>query len=280
MADVVLTRSVFWKAKLVIIVLHVLALGLAPFFFSWLGFAMFVVLWLITGLGVTVGYHRLLTHASFQTYQWVRWTLAIMGVLSGEGSPLFWVAFHRRHHDFADKPGDPHSPTLDGFWFAHMGWLWSYNVRKFPEFFTAYVPKLQREAFMRFLSSSYLGWHAALVVLLGSIGYLWGGWYGVLSLIVWGVLLRLVFVLNITWAVNSFSHRFGRRHYETPDDSRNNWVVALLSFGEGWHNNHHSSPTLAQHGHRWWEIDVSYRFIWLLEKLRLAWDVKKLKPSQ
>lgn len=275
-SEVVLQREKHRSIAYTLAVLHVVALGLAPFFFSWLGLAVGAVLLIVIGAGVTVGYHRLLTHSSFETKPWVRQALTILGVLSGEGHPIFWVAIHRRHHQHADTEGDPHSPTVDSLYFAHMAWLWSYNRAAVAQLFSRYARDLCKEPFMRRMARQYLWWHAGLALLLIVAGWLYGGWFYAGSFFVYGMLLRTVVGLHITWMVNSFTHRYGYRNYETRDDSRNHWLVALFTLGEGWHNNHHHEPRLAHHGwHRWWEFDLWYIVIWLLAKLGLAWNVQR-----
>ena len=252
---------------------HVGALA-SPFVFTWQGLVAFFVLWWVTGaLGVCLGYHRLLTHASFQTYPWMRRLLATFGTLAGEGPPVTWVAVHRKHHQHSDRPGDPHSPR-DGAWWSHFIWL--FPRPRQPEFQAMqqrYGKDLLRDAYMRFLDKTFLLWHLAVGGALLAIGWaFWEPWVG-LSMVVYGSLVRMVWVLHGTWFVNSASHIWGYRNYETQDDSRNLWWVGLLAFGEGWHNNHHAFPGRARHGHRWWEIDITYATICAMEKLGLAWKV-------
>ena len=254
---------------------HVGALA-APFYFTWQGIVAFVVLsWLTGALGVCLGYHRLLTHGSFQTYPAVRRLLALLGTLAGEGPPITWVAVHRKHHQFADKPGDPHSPH-DGGWWSHILWLFPRpREPQWTEMIGRYGKDLLKDRFMRLLDKTFLAWHLALGALLLGIG--WLGWdlrVG-LSLLVYGMFLRMVWVLHVTWAVNSASHIWGYRNYPTHDDSRNLWWVGLLANGEGWHNNHHAFPGRARHGHRWWELDATFATICVLERLGLAWNVQR-----
>ncbi|MBI3255840.1 MAG: acyl-CoA desaturase [Candidatus Andersenbacteria bacterium] len=260
---------------------HVLGLAGAYFFWSWEGFLLLMLLYPLTALGVTIGFHRYLTHGGFKTYRCVRWVLAVIGMLSGEGPPIYWVSTHRKHHQFSDIAGDPHSPTLEGFWHAHVLWLLAFaRSKEFSEMFIKFVPDLLRERFMLFLNRSYLWWHLGLLAILAGSGFLYGGWYYLCSFIAYGFFARMVVVLNVTWAVNSFSHMWGYRLYETADDSRNNWLVALLAYGEGWHNNHHAHPSLARHGHRWWEVDTSYWIIRVMQFLHIVWDVKATLPQR
>lgn len=254
--------------------IHLGALA-APWFFSWQGLAAFLALtWLTGPLGVCLGYHRLLTHNSFQTFRWVRRALATLGVLAGEGPPITWVSVHRQHHQHSDRPGDPHSPR-DGAWWSHMVWLFPRPRQpQFQAMIERYGKDLLADPYMRFLDRTFLLWHLGLAAALGGLGWLLWGLAVAASMIVWGSLLRMVYVLHVTWLVNSASHMWGYRNFETKDDSRNLWWVGLLAFGEGWHNNHHAHPGRARHGgYRWWEIDLTYRTIWLMEILGLAWGV-------
>lgn len=248
------------------LVLHAGALA-APFYFTWDALFVAVGLAALTGLSVTLGFHRYLTHASFQTYPWVRFLLAFLGGLAGEGSALVWVATHRKHHAHSDQPGDPHSPR-DGKLWAHI--LWMLPKYDDPGLCRQYAPDLLKEPGMRFLDRTFLLWHVLLAVGLYAVGGL--PW------LLWGTFLRTVFVLHTTWCVNSITHVFGYRNYRTNDDSTNCWWVALLTFGEGWHNNHHHLPWTANHGHRRWEIDPTYWVIRAMAAVGLAWNVKTRWP--
>ncbi len=246
----------------------------ALFFFSWPALVACVVLhWLTGGIGVCLGYHRMLTHGSFKAPNWLRNTLATIGGLSGEGSALHWVANHRKHHAHSDQIGDPHSP-LDGAWWSHIIWTTAYRT---PEenkaLHSRWIPDLKDDKGLILLDKHFLTSHFLLGVLMGGIGYLIDGWYGATSMVLWGMFARLAFVMHSTWFVNSASHMWGYRNYETSDDSRNNWWVALITYGEGWHNNHHAYPRMARHGHRWWEVDMTFMAIRLMERLGLVWDV-------
>lgn len=259
--------------------LHAGALA-APFFFSWQGVVAVVVLgWISGGLGICLGYHRLFSHASFNTYRPVRWLIALFGVLAGEGPVIHWVAVHRKHHAMSDKEDDPHSPR-DGFWWSHVQWIFPRLSREeVSELHERYAPDLLRDPVLRIFEKTFLLWHWALGFALFALGYfVWDAriaW----SLVIYGIFLRLVLVLHSTWFVNSATHVWGYRNYETRDDSRNLWWVALLTFGEGWHNNHHAFPRMATAGHRWWEFDVTYRTIRLMEKLGLAWNVVRRRTG-
>jgi fatty-acid desaturase len=272
-----------WPIVIWITLIHVLAV-MAPFYFTWPALVTCIALAFLTGsFGVCMGYHRLLTHKSFQTYRPIKWLLALLGGLSGEGSALTWVAQHRKHHAFSDHEGDPHSPK-DGAWWSHMLWFMPNFGRKWhKEVLQRYAPDILKDKVMVALHYLFLPTHFAVATVLYLIGFFgpeswglgsnWAGW----SMILWGVGMRMVYVLHVTWFVNSATHLWGYRNYETTDNSRNLWWVGILAFGEGWHNNHHAYQRVARQGHRWWEIDVTYWCIWLMEKVGLAWDVVRVK---
>jgi fatty-acid desaturase len=218
------------------------------------------------GLGICVGYHRLLTHRSFKCPKAVEYGLALLGAFTLEGGPIDWVTHHRQHHQYSDEPGDPHS-AREGFFWSHVLWMmWMPDEESWSQLVARYSPDLQRQAFYRFLGRYYL----ALSLLLAGLLYWAGGW----PFVVWGMCVRLVVTYHSTWFVNSASHTFGYRNFEISDLSTNCWWVALITYGEGWHNNHHAFPTSARHGLRWWEVDLSYAFIRTLEAVGLAWDVR------
>ena len=253
---------------------HVVVLIAAPLTFTWPALAVALALhWMTGSLGICLGYHRLLTHTGMKTYGWVRYFFATMGVLAGEGSPPDWVADHRKHHAHSDQDGDPHSPNDGSIW-SHMGWL-AYHTHngERKEYLQRWAPDLYKERGMRILDVLFLPLHILSGIILFSAGCLVAdasfGW----SLLVWGLFVRLVTVLHATWMVNSASHMFGYRNYETTDDSRNNWLVAIVAYGEGWHNNHHAYPRMAKHGHKWWEFDITWQAIRLLRATGLVWDV-------
>jgi sn-2 palmitoyl-lipid 9-desaturase len=268
-----------WPVVLWTTLIHVGALA-APLVFTWKGVALAVVLaWVSGGLGICLGYHRLLTHRSFATFQWVQRTFAWLGTLAGEGPPITWVAMHRKHHQFSDGENDPHSPR-DGAWWSHMLWIFP-RLRKpqWGELCQRYAPDLLKDPFMRFLHASFIVWHLALGFGLLAVGWAFWDLRTGVSFVVYGMFVRLVYVLHVTWLVNSASHIWGYRSYETNDNSRNLWWVGLLAYGEGWHNNHHAFQRSAQHGHRWWELDVTYAEIRVMESLGLAWDVVRASPG-
>jgi fatty-acid desaturase len=224
------------------------------------------------GLGICVGYHRLLTHRSFKCPRSLEYALALLGSFCLEGNPVSWVAQHRQHHQYPDQPGDPHSAS-QGFWWSHMLWLlWIPSKESVEELQTRYAPDLLRVPFYRFLARFYVWPSVALAVLL----FLVGGW----PFVIWGMCVRLVLCYHATWLVNSASHRFGYRNFPVPDLSTNCWWVALVAYGEGWHNNHHAFPTSARHGMRFWEIDPAYAFIRSLQAVRLAWDLHTPPPDK
>ena len=252
----------------------------APFTFSWSGLAIAAFLhWMNGSIGICLGYHRLLTHSGFKTYPWVRHMFAWVGGLAGEGSAIDWIANHRKHHAFSDQDGDPHSPR-DGGWWSHAYWLaFVTRDRDYESYVQKWAPDLYRDPVMRFIGRMFLPSHFLLSGLLFGLGYYFGGSYLAWSWLVWGVFVRLVAVLHTTWFVNSASHIWGYKNYETADDSKNLWWVALIAYGEGWHNNHHAYPRMAKHGHRWWEIDVTYMAIRVLKLFGLAWDVVDYKSK-
>jgi len=225
------------------------------------------VFYVLTTLGVTAGYHRMLTHRSFVAHPVVRGLLTVFGVMAFEGAPLDWVATHIKHHATSDTEEDPHSP-LDGFWHAHMGWLFSRRNFADPK---QYAPHLFKDRVVMFVNDYELLW----MFLSLFIPFAIGGWTGLL----WGGAVRIFLVNHVTWSVNSVCHVFGQREFETTDESHNHWIVGLLALGEGWHNNHHAFPQSADHGLRWWQFDLSKLFIRLLEVVGLATDVKRVKPD-
>lgn len=225
-----------------------------------------VTLYTLVVLGVTVGYHRMLTHRSFRPHPVVKCILLILGSMSLEGSALEWAATHIKHHAHADRPGDPHSP-LEGFFHAHFGWL-LHDHDADPH---VYCRNLVADPVVVFVSRTFLLW----VVLSFVIPFAIGGWTGLL----WGGLVRVFLTHHVTWSVNSVCHLFGKREFETNDQSRNEWIVGLLAFGEGWHNNHHAFPRSAFHGLHWWQFDLSGYLIRLLERLSLVHDVYRIPPS-
>ncbi len=274
-----------WLYILTILTVHVLALlAIVPWFFSWTGFFIGLVGVHIFGQGITIGYHRLLTHRSFKCAVWVERIFAILGICCFEDSPVKWVTVHRIHHVHSDEQPDPHTPLVNFLW-SHMGWL-AYRNRETQtlQAMEKFAKDLLRDPFYMYLEKRpFTHLYIALAqfpvfFLIGAlIGWLTVGPEAMFqmgnSVVVWGVLVRLVAVWHITWSVNSLSHMFGYQNYPTGEKSRNNWFVALLTVGEGWHNNHHEDPSTACLQHRWWELDISYYEIKTLELFGLAWEV-------
>jgi fatty-acid desaturase len=240
--------------------------------FSWTNLSVALVLyWVSVGLGISMGYHRLHTHRGFKTFKLFDYFLAVCGTLTLEGGPIFWVATHRLHHQYSDEPEDPHTPRVSGFW-AHIGWIMfgeaSHND---TARMARYAPDLAKDPFYRWLST----YHWVPLTVIGFTLLALGGW----GLVNWAIFLRVVVGLHSTWLVNSATHMWGRRRFATIDDSRNTWWVALLTFGEGWHNNHHAHPTSARHGLAWYEFDVTWLELKVLRALGLVWDVRIAKVS-
>jgi fatty-acid desaturase len=255
-----------WITIWVLVVLHIGAIA-ALFMFNWRAFAVAVFLyWMTTGLGISLGYHRLHTHRSYKISRPLEYFLAVCGALTLEGGPIFWVATHRIHHQNSDMPGDPHSPR-DGAWWAHIGWiLTGESKHNNTRLMSKYAPDLAKHRFYIWLNN----WHWVPQVVMGVILFAVGGW----PMLLWAGAFRTVFGLHVTWLINSATHMWGARRFETRDDSRNSFVIALLSFGEGWHNNHHAFPTSARHGLAWWEFDISWITLKLLRALGVVWKVQ------
>jgi len=246
----------------VLVMLHLGAVA-ALFTFNWANLAVTLfLLWFATGLGISMGYHRLHTHRSYQVPRWMEYLFAVCGALTFEGGPIFWVATHRIHHQKSDLPGDPHSPR-DGGWWAHVGWILVGEAKhNNTRMMARYAPDLAKHRFYIRLND----WHWVPNVALAAVLFAVGGY----SMVLWGICLRVVIGLHATWLVNSATHMWGSRRFDTRDDSRNSWWVALITFGEGWHNNHHAHPTSARHGMVWYEFDLSWIQIRLLEVLGVA----------
>lgn len=254
--------EMLWGNVIAIGALHVGAL-MAPFFFSWSAVGVAVLLWWISGgLGICMGYHRLLTHRSFETPKVVEYALTVFGNLTWQGSPIRWVGTHRMHHRDSDTEGDPHSPQ-HGFSWAHTFWcLMEDPMGRDPR---ELAKDMQRDRVHVLLDRYFWVPQILLAVLLYSLG----GW----PWVIWGICVRTVFSYHATWFVNSAAHTWGYRNFETLENSHNTWWVALVSFGEGWHNNHHAFARSARHGLRWWEVDLTYMTIKVMKTLGLAKNV-------
>ena len=254
-----------WPTILFMLVIHILAgVALLPQFWS-LGsvVTLLILYWITACLGVTLGYHRLLAHRAFKVPQWLARFFATCGALSAEYGPVTWVGLHRQHHKHSDKALDPHNSNRGLLW-SHIGWMFG-DVPAEKEAYR-YTADLRKDPYFRWLDK----WFILLQLPLGLMLYLWGGW----PLVLWGIPLRLVLVYHVTWLVNSANHKWGKRDYVTEDNSTNNKWVAALTFGEGWHNNHHAFPSSAKQGLLPGQIDVTWYHIVLLEKLGLAKNVR------
>jgi stearoyl-CoA desaturase (delta-9 desaturase) len=271
--------------NLIVIVVPFLGLVAAAVFlwgwgFTWVELGLLLGMYVLTVLGITVGFHRLFTHGAFETNRVIRFILAALGSMAVQGPLLEWVAQHRRHHQHSDTPEDPHSPhhqgqgflgLLRGVCHAHLGWFFKAQ----PPNLSRYVKDLRQSRLLRHVSALFPVWVAVGLLIPTALGaVLTQSWLGALFGLLWGGLVRIFLVHHVTWSVNSICHLWGRRPFQTADHSRNNFLFAVLALGEGWHNNHHAFPTSARHGLRWWQIDVSYWVIRLMALLGLAWKVR------
>jgi stearoyl-CoA desaturase (delta-9 desaturase) len=280
-----------WQSLMTTLVVGIPLLGTAAAV-VWLFFhsialievALLGFMWIVTGgLGIEVGYHRFLVHRSFEAPAAVRLLLASAGAMALQGPPLYWSAIHRRHHELSDAPGDPHTPNigcaglfgrLRGIWHAHIGWMTSHPVPNTLH----YVPDLVKDPVVRWVNRYYLLIAVGGLVLPAAIsGAIHQSWEGVVAGFLWGGLVRVLLASNATWSVNSICHAFGSRPFNTDDDSRNVALLAIPTFGESWHNNHHAFPTLARAGLHWWQLDLAYLMIWVMARLGLVTAVR-VKP--
>jgi stearoyl-CoA desaturase (delta-9 desaturase) len=259
-------HGVNWITTVAMAAFHVGAVA-ALFYVDVGAILMAVFLWVVAGmLGIGMGYHRLLTHRGYKTYPVIEYFLTWCATLALEGGPIFWVATHRIHHQKSDHDGDPHTPREGTYW-AHMGWIvMGQGLHQDSSVLQRYVPDLSRVAFHRWISK----WHWTSNVIVGLLLLAFGG----IPYVLWGIFFRTTWGLHSTWLVNSATHLWGSRRFKTRDDSTNNWWVALLTFGEGWHNNHHAHPTSARHGLAWYEVDLNWMGISILRMLGLAWGIK------
>lgn len=252
--------------------------------FWWVDMALMVGMYFVSLLGLTIGFHRLFTHRSFQTTRPIQWLLAICGSMTIQGPLFTWVGLHRKHHQYSDTVDDPHSPhphgagfwgLLRGFWRGHIGWAFS----PMPEGLMGYVKDLSRHRSLRVINELFPVWAALGLLIPAAIGLAAGGWAGALTGFIWGGLVRVMLVHHVTWSINSVCHLWGTRPYPEKDESRNNVVFGVLAFGEGWHNNHHAFPTSARHGLKWWQVDLSYYVIRALALVGLAWKIRVADPD-
>ena len=258
-----------WGTGIFLVISHIAAIA-ALFFWSWSALVCAILLYWIAGsLGVGMGYHRLLTHRGYHVPKIVEYFLVTCGTLSLEGGPIQWVTTHRIHHAHTDKHGDPHTPR-DGGWWAHVGWILRGTAQDHSQAtLERYAPDLVKNRYYVWLTEFY--YVPQLILAIALLAF--GGW----GMMLWGVFLRVTVGLHATWLVNSATHLWGRRRFVTQEDSRNSWWVALLTFGEGWHNNHHAFPTSARHGLKWYEIDVNWWGIKALQLLGLARAIKRVR---
>jgi stearoyl-CoA desaturase (delta-9 desaturase) len=282
---------VVWSYAVPIVLFHLLLpLAFVPYFFSWTGVLLVPIgNYVFCSLGIGAGFHRLLTHRSYKCTLWFEHLLAILGTCSMQQAPARWVLVHRMHHQHSDHQDDPHSPMVNWFW-GHMGWVMFQN-RSMQSManYERYAKDLLQDPFYMKLERNGMWFvvgliHALLFFLAGyGAGYWMSGTaagalqFG-LSILLWGVVVRVIYSWHVTWGVNSFGHMFGYRNYNTDENSRNNWLFALLTNGDGWHNNHHADPRAAAHGfHRWWEFDVTYMSICLFRKLGIVTDIVPIR---
>jgi fatty-acid desaturase len=273
-------KNVDWVIFTWMVAMHAGCL-VAPFYFSWSALGVAVVLhWLTCSIGICMTYHRYLAHRSFKLSKPAEFFALLCGLLSGEGTPLMWTATHRMHHQLSDHKGDPHSPLNGQWWWSHMLWTFLRHIPKYQEtLYRRYAPELFERPLMRFFEKTYGLWLTASGLAFLALGGLIGGLDGAISMLLWGLCVRMAAAYHTTWLINSATHLWGYRNYETRDESRNLWWVAILAYGEGWHNNHHAHPALAPAGHKWWEIDMTWWSIKFLRFCGLAYDVKDRLPT-
>ncbi|MGI8409999.1 MAG: acyl-CoA desaturase [Pyrinomonadaceae bacterium] len=264
--------TINWKNVTIITTFHLLAIP-AFFTFSWANLAALLIgNWIVGSLGVGLGWHRLLTHRSFKAPKWLEYVLTALGTMSVQDSPDKWVATHRIHHAFVETDKDPHS-TRPGFWWAQIGWIvWGTAQDHDKATLKRYVPDLLKDKGHVLISRFYY----VPIILSAFILFAIGGW----PMVVWGVFARVVVGWHTTWFVNSLSHIYGKRPHDTNDDSTNNWFVALLTFGEGWHNNHHAFPTSARHGLKWYQFDMNWIAIRIFEKIGWAKQIRVAESNR
>jgi stearoyl-CoA desaturase (delta-9 desaturase) len=268
-----------WVFFVTIALFHLLAAAAivqSAFHWRWSSVVVFFAVWLVgQNVGIGMSYHRQLTHRGYATPKWLEYLMAACGTMALQGGPLYWVAVHRMHHQYTDKPGDPHSPR-DGAWWSHMGWILKGSLHNESKVLSRYAPDLAKDRVHQWLSRYH--WvpvtSIGLCLLFGGAAF--GGWACGVSWVLWGIFLRVTIGMHVTWLVNSATHMWGSQRFKGHDDSTNNWVIALITGGEGWHNNHHAHPVSARHGMAWYEVDFNYMGIQLLKLLGLARNVYAL----
>lgn len=265
-----------WPLFSTYLLLHA-TLVFAPQSYTWQGLCVGLIMYFCTTcLGITLCYHRMLAHRSYEAHPALKYFLTLCGCLAYQRGPIWWVACHRLHHSKVDTDLDPHTPKVS-IWWSHFLWpfFWHPQLDESYETTRRLARDMDADPVMRFYEKAYPFINVGFLGLLYGLGYLYAGPAMAWSFLVWGGFVRLVYTLNVTWFVNSVAHIWGYRTYDTPDTSRNNWWVALLTFGEGWHNNHHHNARAARNGHQWYELDVTYMIILMLKHLGLA---KKVVP--
>ncbi len=261
-----------WRDLGIIVSFHLLLIP-AFFYFSWQNLAIMLIgNWVVGSLGVGLGYHRLLTHKSFKSPKWLEYILTIFASMSLQNEAYKWVATHRIHHAFTETDKDPHS-TRPGFWWAQIGWIFKGTAQDHDEAtLKKYVPDLLKDKGQVLIARFFY----VPIIVSAIIFFLIGGW----GMVLWGVIVRTIFGWHTTWFVNSLAHLYGKRRFETTDDSTNNWFVAILTFGEGWHNNHHAFPTSARHGLAWYEFDMNWITINIFKKLGWAKQIRVFEEEK
>ncbi|TVQ46087.1 MAG: acyl-CoA desaturase [Gloeocapsa sp. DLM2.Bin57] len=254
-----------WGTIIYMALIHGVAmLAFLPKFFSWQAVGLMLLFhWITAALGITLGYHRLVAHRSFETPKILEYFFVLCGTLACQGGPIHWVGLHRIHHKYSDTPLDPHDSNK-GFWWSHLGWM--FHRIPADKDIARYTKDINSDPFYKFCQNFFI----PIQVVLGLVLYYLGGW----SFVIWVIFVRLVLVFHCTWFVNSATHKFGYRSHDSGDDSRNCWWVAVLTYGEGWHNNHHAYQYSARHGLKWWEVDLTWMTIQLLAFFRLAKNIK------
>lgn len=267
-----------WRNLIWMVGIHALAV-VGLYFFTWPGFFLFLTMHYLVGMvGITFGFHRLLTHRGFKTYPIVEYISAFFGTLACQSGPISWVGQHRVHHAYSDQPQDPHN-SKRGFWYSHIGFLFQRRQDLDDSSEIAhYCPDIAKNKVLWFFEKYMVHLQIAVGILFLLCGGLFGAnagfdWHLGASLVFWGIFIRLAVGYHVTWLVNSATHKWGQQPNKSGDCSRNNWPVGLLAFGEGWHNNHHAQPRSARHGWLWWQFDQTWILISVLKKLGLVWKI-------